>query len=173
MGWTAAAPQLTLLAYPIGLRTLAPLTLQKGNEHLGMCTRARGSCGSNRRLRKDHHPSLEGAHRARTWRNGRQQRYRLNKSRKEGGSGGGRLTAGTLTSASQGQLCCVNPDQSDTHSPGGLLLLPQADAGVLSRAVPGSLGAEYIENGEITAQRSRGLTGPARCAEMGFQTRSP
>lgn len=52
MGWTAAAPQLTLLACPIVLRTLAPLTLQKGNERLGMCTRARGSCGSNRRLEK-------------------------------------------------------------------------------------------------------------------------
>ena len=49
------------------------------------------------------------------WRNGRQQRCCLNESRKEGGSGGGRLTAKTLTSASQGQLCCVNPDQSDTQ----------------------------------------------------------
>lgn len=157
----AGQPQplrLTLLACPIGLRTLAPLTLEKGNEHLGKCTRAHGSCGSNRSLEKTTTLAW-GCAQDTDWRNGRQQRCCLDESRKEGGSGGGRLTAGTPTSASQGQLCCVNPDQSNAHSPGGLLLLPQADVGVLSRAVPGSLGAEYTENGEATARSSRGRTG--------------
>ena len=52
--------RLTLLACPMGLRMLVPLTLEKGNGRLGMCTRARGSCGSNRRLRKDHQPEPGG-----------------------------------------------------------------------------------------------------------------
>lgn len=96
-------------------------------------------------------PSLEGAHGAQTWHNGRQQRYCLNESRKEGGNGGGRHTAGTPTSAAQGQLCCENPDRSDTHSPWGLLL-PQAGMDVLRRAVPETLRAECTENGETTAR---------------------
>lgn len=52
--------RLTLLACPMGLRMLVPLTLEKGNGRLGTCTRARGSCGSNRRLRKDHQPEPGG-----------------------------------------------------------------------------------------------------------------
>ena len=51
---------LTLLSCPIGLRRLVPLTLEKGNERLGTCSRAHGSCGSNRRLRKDHRPKPGG-----------------------------------------------------------------------------------------------------------------
>ena len=52
--------RLMLLACPMGLRMLVPLTLEKGNGSLGTCTRAHGSCGSNRRLRKDHQPEPGG-----------------------------------------------------------------------------------------------------------------